>query len=657
MQHSHDEHDAHSPMAFKQKFLTSLLLTVPTVVFSVTVQSWLGVDFSFAGSEYIPAVFGAVLFFYGGVVFLRGAKSELTQRQPGMMTLVAVAISVAFLYSLAVTLRIVDGMDFWWELATLITIMLLGHWIEMASISRAKGALNELAQLLPDTAELVLDTGVQKVAIGTLKVGDSILARPGSRIAADGVVIKGASNINESMITGESKPIKKMIGATVIAGTVNGQGALTVRVVKTGDATMLSGIIRLVEQAQKSKSKTQVLADKAASFLVYVALAAALLTAIVWTMLGVPFAIIMERVVTVLVVACPHALGLAIPLVVAISTTKAARSGIIVRDRLALEAAKDVDVIFFDKTGTLTEGRQGVVDVISESKNTPVLALAASVESESEHMVAKAIVRSARDHGVDGYSVSDFVSLPGRGVQAIVHGRLLYVGSHRLVEELNVHIPATMMAAVRRAGVEGKTVVYVVEGRRVSGVIILADVIRRESHEAVQTLQAMGKRVGLITGDSAGVAEWVARELGIFEYHSDVLPEHKAEVIKGLQIDGSRVAMVGDGVNDAPALVQADVGIAIGAGTDVAVESAGIVLATNDPRAVAKIITLSSATYRKMKQNLFWATGYNVIAIPLAAGVGAVYGITVSPAMAAVLMSISTIIVAINAQLLRKTQL
>jgi Cu2+-exporting ATPase len=613
----------------------------------------------FTGSEYIPAVFGIVIFLYGGLVFLKSAKVELEAKQPGMMTLISMAITVAFGYSLASTLKLVNGMDFWWELATLVTIMLLGHWLEMASVQNAQGALKELAKLLPDEAELVTGGSTRKVAVSELKTGAIMLVRPGANVPADGEVVKGESDVNESMLTGESKPVKKTVKMAVIGGTINGSGSLTVRVTKTGDQTALAGIMKLVAEAQSSKSKTQILADKAAFYLTFVALGAALITWITWAVAGESAGFILERIVTVLVIACPHALGLAVPLVTAISTTKAANNGLLVRQRMALEAARNVDVVLFDKTGTLTRGEQGVVDIITEGNAKDLLGFAAAVEGDSEHPIARAIVKAAKEQKLQIPSVSNFASLAGRGTKAVIMGRHnAYVGGPRLLEELKAEVPNAIQHAAMQASSEGKTVVYVVDqDKKVRGAIMLADVIREESKEAVATLQRMGKRVAMLTGDSKGAAAWVAKELGIKEYFAEVLPEYKAETVKKLQSDGSRVAMVGDGVNDAPALTQADIGIAIGAGTDVAIESAGIVLASDDPRGVAKIVTLSKATYRKMLQNLAWATGYNALAIPLAAGVTAAWGFVLSPAFGAVLMSLSTIIVAINAQFLRKLNL
>jgi Cu2+-exporting ATPase len=653
----HDKHAGHSPNMFKQKFWVSLLLAIPTLLFSDTVQGWLGFHLSFTGSQYIPAVFGLIIFFYGGLVFLKGAKVELEGRRPGMMALISMAITVAFGYSLASTLGLVQGMDFWWELATLVTIMLLGHWLEMASVANAQGALKELAKLLPDEAELITGGSTKKVPVSELKVGDLVLVRPGAQIPADGEVVKGESDVNESMLTGESKPVKKAAKAQVVAGTINGSGSLTIKVTKIGDDTALAGIMKLVADAQSSKSKTQILADKAAFYLTFVALGAAIVTWIAWALAGQSAGFILERIVTVLVIACPHALGLAIPLVTAISTTLAAKNGLLIRQRPALEAARNIDVILFDKTGTLTKGEQGVVGIVAEGDKKQLLALAAAVEHESEHPIARAIVTSATKQGVRVLQATGFGSLAGHGAKATVASKTVYVGGPRLIEELQASVPGAVKQAETQASKDGKTVVYVIQDKEVRGAIMLADVIREESKEAVATLQAMGKRVAMLTGDSKGVAAWVAKELGITEYFAEVLPEHKAETVKKLQVDGSRVAMVGDGVNDAPALTQADIGIAIGAGTDVAIESAGIVLASSDPRGVAKIVKLSKATYRKMLQNLAWATGYNALAIPLAAGVTAALGFVLSPAFGAVLMSISTIVVAINAQFLRKLKL
>ena len=650
----HDKHAGHNPDMFKQKFWLSLLFTIPTLVFSHTVQEWFGVSWMFPGSQYIPAIFGIIIFFYGGLVFLKGAKDELADKLPGMMTLISMAITVAFGYSLAVTLNFVSGMDFWWELATLVTIMLLGHWLEMASVQNAQGALKELAKLLPDEAEL---TNGKTVPVAELKTGDLVLVRPGSKIPADGEVTKGESDVNESMLTGESKAVKKITKSQVVAGTINGSGSLTIKITRIGDDTALAGIMKLVAEAQTSKSKTQILADKAAFYLTFIALGAALLTWIGWWMAGESAGFILERIVTVLVIACPHALGLAIPLVTAISTTKAAKNGLLVRQRMALENARNIDIVLFDKTGTLTKGEQGVVDIIATGDTKELLKLADAVENESEHPIARAIVTSAKEQKLSIGHATGFSALSGRGAKATVNGKTIHVGGPRMIEELSATLPENIKAASAKASNDGKTVIYVIENKKVLGAIMLADVIREESKEAVARLHDMGKRVAMLTGDSKGVAAWVAKELGIKEYFAEVLPENKAETVKKLQADGSKVAMVGDGVNDAPALTQANIGIAIGAGTDVAIESAGIVLASSDPRGVAKVVTLSKATYSKMQQNLAWATGYNALAIPLAAGATAAFGFVLSPAFGAVLMSLSTIVVAINAQFLRKIKL
>lgn len=654
----HDKHAGHNPNMFKQKFWISFLLTIPVLLHSQIIQELLHFSMpSFAGSSLIPPVFGVIIFIYGGLVFLRSAKAELAAKQPGMMTLISMAITVALFYSIAVTFGL-EGMSFWWELATLITIMLLGHWLEMASIMNAQGALKELAKLLPDEAELITSSGTKTVSVAELKVGDKVLVRPGANIPVDGEVVKGESSVNESMLTGESKSVKKVVKSLLIGGTINGSGSLTMKVTKIGDDTALAGIMKLVADAQNSKSKTQILADRAAYYLTFVALGAALITLLAWSLFGdQSTSFIIERVVTVLIIACPHALGLAIPLVTAISTSLAAKNGLLIRERMALEAARNIDVVLFDKTGTLTKGEQGVVDVVASGDKNTLLLLAASVENESEHPIAKAIVRYAKDKKLTIAEAKKFLAMSGRGATALVNGKNVHIGGPKLLEELGLELPATIRKAAHSAQNEGKTTVYVIQDKSVLGAIMLADVIRPESKEAVSSLQARGIRVAMLTGDAKGVAAWVAKELGIKEYFAEVLPENKAAVVKKLQADGSRVAMVGDGVNDAPALTQANVGIAIGAGTDVAIESAGIVLASSDPRGVASIVTLSKATYRKMIQNLAWATGYNALAIPLAAGVTYGLGFVLSPAIGAVLMSLSTIVVAVNAQFLRNLRL
>ncbi|MEO6944015.1 MAG: heavy metal translocating P-type ATPase [Lacisediminihabitans sp.] len=658
---------------FRRKFWLSLVLTLPTLVFSRGLQDILGLSGPrFPGSDYIPAAFGVVLLVYGGWVFIKGGIAEVRAKQPGMMTLISLAIVVAFGYSAAVTLGL-HGMDFWWELSTLITIMLLGHWIEMSAIMGAQNALGELAKLLPDEADLVKADGsgdissdhTTSVPVSQLVAGDLVLVRPGAAVPADGEITDGESDVNEALLTGESSSVSKSIGAQVIAGSINGSGALTVRVTRTGDATALAGIMKLVAEAQESKSGSQVLADRAAALLFYVALASAAVTLLVWFLIKPDDpGFVLERVVSVLVIACPHALGLAIPLVALITTTKGARHGILVKSRIALEEARHIDIVLFDKTGTLTEGKQGVVEVLSmsgsdgdEDANRELLALAASVETKAEHPIGRAIVSEARSRELTVPRSTKFVSLPGRGAEALVHDRTITVTSQRLVIERGIAMVPELVLANRQHSAEGMTVVFVLDGDDVLGLIALADVIRPESVEAVSRLKKRGVRVAMLTGDSHAVGNWVAGKLGIDEVFAEVLPGQKADVVAGLQKDGSKVAMVGDGVNDAPALTRADIGIAIGAGTDVAIESAGVVLASSDPRAVADILTLSRASYRKQLQNLWWAAGYNIVGIPLAAGVLVGAGFVMPPAVAAVLMSVSTIIVAANAQLLRLVKL
>ncbi|WP_271178338.1 heavy metal translocating P-type ATPase [Leifsonia poae] len=664
--HDHSAHAGHDPAIFRRKFWLTLVLTIPTLVFSHGLQEILGLSGPrFPGSQYIPAVFGVAIFFYGGLVFLRGAVDELRNRQPGMMTLISLAIVVAFGYSLAVTFGL-PGMDFWWELATLILIMLLGHWIEMSAVMGTQDALGQLAKLLPDEAERVLGDAhggrTETVAVAALRVGDLVRVRPGAAVPADGEIVDGSSELDESLLTGESKPVSRGSGEQVVAGSISGSGSLVVRVTKLGGDTALAGIMRLVSDAQASKSRTQVLADRAAAWLFYVALAVASLTLVVWVILRPDDpAFVLERVVTVLVIACPHALGLAIPLVAQISTAIGARNGLLIRDRHAMEDARLIDVVLFDKTGTLTEGRQGVAAVVAADGSADaadaVLALAAAVEAPAEHPIARAIVDEARSRGLSLARAVSFEALGGRGATATVAGAEVTVGAPRILTERGLTPTAELVNASRDAAGAGQTVVFVLRGDEVLGMVALADVVRPESAEAVRSLRDRGVRVAMLTGDSREVGEAVAAQLGIDEVYAEVLPGDKSSTVAALQKDGSRVAMVGDGVNDAPALAQADVGIAIGAGTDVAIESAGIVLASSDPRGVAKVITLSRATYRKMLQNLGWAVGYNVIALPLAAGVAIGIGVLVSPAVGAVLMSVSTIVVALNAQLLRRLRL
>ncbi|MBR9980238.1 MAG: heavy metal translocating P-type ATPase [Desulfatitalea sp.] len=653
----HDKHAGHNTEMFRSKFWVCLVLMVPALVWEPMLQAWFNYRAPvFPGSDLIPAVFGTIVFIYGGWVFLQGAVRELADRLPGMMTLIALAISVAFVYSVATTLGF-PGHALWWELATLVTIMLLGHWIEMRSIFQAQGALNELAKMLPDMAVRLLDDDrTEEIPIDRLREGDLVLVRPGAGIPADGIVQSGNSAVNEAMITGESRPAGKGPGDKVIAGTVNGQGSLRVAVQGTGDKTALAGIMRLVSQAQASRSRAQALADRAALFLTVVAIGAAGVTFVVWLALGASLDFTISRTVTVLVIACPHALGLAVPLVVAISTTLGARGGLLVRDRRGLEEARNLDIVVFDKTGTLTLGEHRVVDTAVSNEIAPdeALRMAAAVERDSEHPIARALLASAGEQDFRIPVAEEFEAIPGQGVRASVEGRELQVGGPALLRSLSIEAPDTLRAAADRFGQSGQAAVYLIEGRRVLAAFAIADAIRPESREAVERLQREGITVAMLTGDSRAVADGVAAALGIDTVFAEVLPADKAEKIKDLQRQGKRVAMVGDGVNDAPALVTADVGIAIGAGTDVAVEAGDVVLVRNDPRDVPRIVNLSRATYRKMVQNLWWAAGYNVVAIPLAAGVLAWAGIILVPAVGAVLMSVSTVIVAVNAQLLRR---
>ena len=656
----HDKHTGHSVAMFRDRFWVSLLLTLPTLVWGHMLQKAFGYHAPmFPGSQAIPPVFGTAVFAHGGWPFIQGAWRELKDRLPGMMTLIALAISVAFVFSATVTLGY-PGMPLWEELATLVTIMLLGHWIEMRSISQAEGALKELAKLLPSTAERIVGDRTEEIPVDQLREGDLVLVRPGASIPADGVARQGTSAVNESMITGESRPVEKREGDKVIAGTVNLTGSLRVEVTGTGERTALAGIMRRVEQAQTSRSRAQALADRAAFILTLVALGAGVVTFIAWLVLRPDdpgFAI--ERVVTVLVIACPHALGLAIPLVIAISTTLGARNGLLVRDRRGLEEARNLNAVVFDKTGTLTLGEQRVVDIATADGIEPneALRLAAAVEGDSEHPVARAIVASARERGLQTAPTSEFEYLPGRGVRARLDGRQLSAGGPNLLAAVGVEPSGALRTTTEHAAARGQGTVYLLDGATPVAAFVIADAIRPESREAVAKLHEQGIEVVMLTGDARPVAEAVAKELGIDTVFAQVLPDQKAERIKELQRHGKRVAMVGDGVNDAPALVTADVGIAIGAGTDVAVEAGDIVLVRSDPRDVPRIIALSRASYRKMMQNLWWAAGYNIFAIPLAAGALAKWGVVLSPAIGAVLMSASTVIVAINAQLLRRARL
>ncbi len=655
----HDQHAGHSVEMFRNKFWISLALTLPTLAWGHMLARLAGRDMPLLpGWRWVAPLFGTAVFVYGGLVFLRGAAREIQSRLPGMMTLISLAISVAFVFSVAVTFGY-PGMPLWEELASLITIMLLGHWIEMRSIFQAQGALKELAKLLPATALREVDGRIEEVAIRSLAAGDVVVVRPGASVPADGRVRSGQSSVNEAMITGESRAVARTEGDPVIAGTVNGEGSLRVEVTRTGGDTSLARIMRLVGQAQQSRSRAQALADRAAFALTLVAVAAGVLTAIVWTMLAADPAFTVERVVSVLVVACPHALGLAIPLVIAISTTLGARNGLLVRDRRGLEEARNLGAVVFDKTGTLTLAEHRVirlraVDGLDESE---ALRLAAAVERDSEHPVGRAIVASAAGRGLDLPPAENFRALPGQGVEARVGGRALRVGGPNLLRGLGAEPATALMETASEAAARGQSAVFLIEDRRALAVFAVADAVRPESREAIRRLHDAGIEVVMLTGDAQAVADAVAADLGIDKVFAEVLPEDKARKIQELKARGRRVAMVGDGVNDAPALVTADVGIAIGAGTDVAVEAGDVVLVRSDPRDVPRIIELSKASYRKMVQNLWWAAGYNIVALPLAAGALSHWGVLLPPAAAAVLMSASTVIVAINAQSLRRVRL
>ncbi|MGH7517577.1 MAG: copper-translocating P-type ATPase [Gemmatimonadales bacterium] len=659
----HDKHAGHSVAMFRDKFWISFAMTVPILIWGHMLPRLLGyAPPALPAGNLIAPMLGTAVFAYGGQPFLQGAVRELRTRAPGMMTLIALAISVAFVFSAAVTFGF-PGMPLWEELATLVVIMLLGHWIEMRSISQAEGALAELAKLLPDTATRVVVDGVQErteeVPLARLAAGDLVLVRPGARIPADGVVRSGESAVNESMITGESTLVAKAPDAKVIAGTVNGAGSLRVEVVGTGDATTLAGIMRLVQQAQTSRSRAQALADRAAYWLTIVAIVAGAITLVAWLVIGSEVAYAVERTVTVLVIACPHALGLAVPLVVAISTTLGARSGLLVRDRRGLEEARNLNAVVFDKTGTLTLGEHRVVAMQTDAGmlDDEALRLAAAVEQDSEHPVARAVVTTAAERGLVVPPAHDFQATPGYGVAASVNGRRLAVGGPNLLGQLGATLSDPLARFTEAAAGAGQGAIYLVENGRPRAAFAVADAVRPESRDAVRRLHELGIEVVMLTGDAQAVADAVARDLGIDTVFGQVLPDAKAARIEELQRQGKRVAMVGDGVNDAPALVTADVGIAIGAGTDVAVEAGDVVLVRSDPRDVPRVVALSRHSYRKMVQNLWWAAGYNIVAIPLAAGVLAPVGIVLSPAIGAVLMSLSTVIVAINAQLLRRARL
>lgn len=657
--HTQIDHTGHE-LLFRNRFFVTLVLSIPVLIFSPSIQNWL--DYStpgFSGNTWIVPLLSIVIFAIGGVPFLQMAVPEIRARKPGMMMLISLAIIVALIYSYA-TLFIDLGEGFFWELVTLIVIMLLGHWLEMRSVRQASGALDELAKLMPDTAERITAGGeTEEVKTSVLTAGDLVLVRPGASIPVDGEVKDGQSDVNEALITGESRPVKKTPGDQVIGGSINGDGSLRIQVVATGDETALAGIMRLVREAQQSKSNTQLLADKAAGWLFYIAVSVAVLTAIAWTIaVGFNVAVI-ARVATVLVIACPHALGLAIPLVVAITTSMGAKNGILVRDRLALEKARDIDMVIFDKTGTLTKGEFGVesIAVVDDWVEDEALALAAAVEGDSEHTIAQGLRASAEERELQLPPIDGFEAIKGRGVKASSNGYTVYIGGPRMLEHLDIALPPTLANFEKESSGKGQSVVHLIRDAMVIASFALADVVRPESEASIKRLHELGVEVAMLTGDSQAVASAVAEKLGIDQFFAEVLPEHKAEKVASLQADGRRVAMVGDGVNDAPALAKADVGIAIGSGTDVAIESAGIILVKSNPLDVVKIFDLSRASYRKMIQNLVWATGYNIVAIPLAAGILAPIGILLSPAIGALFMSLSTVLVAINAQTLRQTNL
>ena len=652
----HRDHGAHDHAAmiadFRRRFWLSLALTIPILALSPMIQDALGLEaLAFPGSLYVLLALGTAVYVYGGWPFLKGLADELGQRRPGMMTLISVAISVAYVYSLAVVLGL-DGHLLFWELATLVDIMLVGHWIEMRSVLGASAALEKLVRLMPSEAHrLVSDGKTEDVPVSELRPGDRVLVKPGEKVPVDGVVVEGRTSVNQAMLTGESRPVEKGEGDEVIGASINGEASVALEVRKTGGETYLAQVIEMVRKAQESRSRTQNLADRAASWLTAVAISGGAITLIVWLVIGATLDFTLARVVTVMVIACPHALGLAVPLVVSVSTAMSATRGLLVRDRGAFERARGIEAVIFDKTGTLTEGRFGLTDVVPLGSlgEAEVLRLAASLEGQSEHPIATGVVEAARKHELDIPSPRSFRAIPGKGAEGTVEGRGLKVVSPGYLKERGLEVANERVAQI---AAQGKTVVYLLVDDEVQGALALADIIRGESREAVARLRALGVQVMMLTGDAEPVARWVAGELGLDDFFAEVLPDQKASKVQEVKGRGLTVAMVGDGVNDAPALVGADVGIAIGAGTDVAIESADIVLVRSDPRDVTAIMELSRATYRKMVQNLWWATGYNFFAIPLAAGVLAGLGVVLSPALGAVLMSASTVIVAINARLL-----
>lgn len=651
MSASHHEHEGMIG-DFKKRFLVSLMLTIPILLLSKMIQEWSGINISFPYDDVVLLLLSTIVYFYGGWPFLKGSLDEMKQKNPGMMMLIALAISVAYFYSVGIILGLGEGHDFFWELATLIDIMLLGHWIEMKSIMGASNALQELVKLLPSIAHRIDDEKIEDIAVSKLQTGDVILIKPGEQVPVDGKIIKGATTVDESMLTGESLPIEKKMDDHVIAGSINQEGSLTVETKNTGEGTYLSKVIELVSEAQASKSKTQNLANRAAKILFYVAVFAGVLTFIIWLALGYPLSIAIERMVTVMVISCPHALGLAAPLVVSVSTALSAKKGLLIRNRTQFEEARKLDAIIFDKTGTLTQGNFGVTDLmpVDEISSNELLRLAAGVERSSQHPLAKGVVKRAEELQLSLPSIEDFMSITGVGLEGKVEGTLIRVVSPRYIRQEKITVDEL---AFEKLSEEGKTVIFVLKNKQLLGMIALADLVREEAKETVTALKNKGINSIMLTGDNKKVAHWVAKQLGIDEVHAEVLPDDKSRQVKNIQLEGRKVAMVGDGINDAPALAQADVGIAIGSGTDVAVETADIVLVRSNPKDVLSILELSRSTYNKMIQNLWWAAGYNVITIPLAAGVLAPYGVILSPAIGAVLMSLSTVIVAVNARTLK----
>ncbi len=652
----HEGHHAKMVADFRRRFRVSLVLTFPILALAPMIQGFFGLREAlvFPGDSYVQFALATVVFFYGGWPFLKGLIDELKEKQPGMMTLIALAITVAYGYSSVVVFGL-PGSVFFWELATLIDIMLLGHWIEMRSVMGASGALEELVKIMPAEAHRLKEDGnTEDIPVTELEKGDRVVVKPGEKIPVDGAIVEGRTSVNEAMLTGESKPVERGEGDEVIGGSINGESAITVEVKKTGDETYLSQVIEMVKKAQESRSRSQDLADRAAFWLTIISLSVGTATLVVWLVFGKEFVFALGRMVTVMVITCPHALGLAVPLVVAVSTTMAAKSGLLIRDRSAFERARNLNAIVFDKTGTLTEGRFGVSEVVplNDMEQDEILRIAASLESQSEHPIAQGIVDAAKERSLDYSAPQNFKALPGKGAEATVDGKNLKVVSSGYLKEHNLEASDERLD---RLADEGKTIVFVLSEEKVVGAIGLADIIRPTSREALKRLKDMGIQVMMVTGDSEKVARWVAKELDLDDYFAEVLPDQKAEKIKEVKRRGLSVGMTGDGVNDAPALVEADVGIAIGAGTDVAMESADIVLVQSDPRDVTAIVELARATHSKMVQNLLWATGYNVVAIPLAAGILYPIGFVLPPAVGAIIMSVSTVIVAVNARLLGKT--